>query len=234
MRAEFQKNYLMRYIILAAVCLGLGAYFAYDGFIGYPKKLEIAEAYEALADLPNDELEQRWKEVTTEHNWSSSLPTKKAEEIRGDIPGQYFWGVVNLIVGAPALFLFFKSRGSWVEAVDGGVTSSWGQTMKFADVKTLNKQRWEKKGIARATYKDGEVEGTFVFDDFKFDREAIGKMLCDLEDCLEPEQITGGISERDRKKANEENDTAEQMEDEAADPASDEQPEVQNREDHTG
>jgi hypothetical protein len=197
-RAEFQKSYLTRYLILAAVCLFMAAWFAYDGFIGYPQQLQYAEAYDELRDMEAASRVERWKEVSSQRGWPSDIPKKTADEIRSDITGQYVWGGLNLLAGLPALLFFLRCRGSWVEATDDGLTTSWGQTMRYADVTQLDKRRWQRKGIAKATYTSSE-QGTrvFVFDDFKFQREPLGKMLRDLEQVLAPEKIVGGPPESD-------------------------------------
>jgi len=195
LRASFQSSYLRRYMILAAVCLGMSAWFAYDGFIGYPAKLERSEAFAQLGDLPGRQLEDRWTEIAEENGWSKRRPEKSPEEIEGDIREQYFWSALTLLLGIPALYFLVRSRGSWVERTGDGIATSWGQAFKFADVTNLNKRRWERKGIAVAAYTDAGEGKTFTFDDFKFEREPLGKMLRDLESHLADEQITGGLSE---------------------------------------
>ena len=207
-RAEFQKNYLMRYLILATVCLFMAAWFAYDGLIGYPQKIPYAEAYDELLELESAQRVEKWKAIAKQNNWPNDVPTKTAEEIRSDIIGQYFWGGLNLLAGLPALLLYFRARGSWVEATADGLKTSWGQQVRFADVTKLDKRRWQRKGIARATYRSadsnassGGGERVFVFDDFKFQREPLGKLLRDLEAVLKPEQIVGGLPEEVSHKA---------------------------------
>ena len=203
-RAEFQKNYLVRYGILAGFCILLALWFAYDGFIGYPSKLPAAEAYDEIRDLEAEERFQRWEQILADNpGFPEDAPEKSASEINDDIVGQYFWSAIFSIVGIPALVLFFRSRGSWVEPTEDGLTTSWGQKLKFADVTRLNKRRWKDKGIAKATYIDGDQTKTFVFDDFKFEREPIGKMLRDLEAVLERDNIVGGPTEveNDEEKA---------------------------------
>ena len=207
-RAEFQKNYLMRYLILATVCLFMAAWFAYDGLIGYPQKVPYAEAYDELRELEAAERVDKWKAIAKQNDWPTVVPTKTAEEMRGELTGQYVWGGLNLLAGLPALFLYFRSRGSWVEATPDGLKTSWGQQVRFADVTKLDKRRWQRKGIARATYRptqanstSGGAERVFVFDDFKFQREPLGQMLRDLEAVLEPAQIVGGPPEADLHEA---------------------------------
>lgn len=208
MRAEFQKSYLTRYLLLATVCLGMSAWFAYDGFIGYPSQLKYAEAYDEIRELPSREIEQRWKDITAENNWPTTLPKKRAEEIRGDITGQYFWALLSAAVGIPALLLYFRSRGSWVESTEQGLRTSWGQEVDFSNVQQLNKHRWQKKGIAKALYQEGDQQRSFTFDDFKFDREPLGAMLRQLEAKLTDEQIVGGSREAEPKADEDEHENA--------------------------
>jgi len=195
-RANFQKNYLMRYLILAGVCLFLAAWFAYDGFIGYPRQLTYAREYGQLADLEPPERQAKWKEISAERGWSGATPEKEPAEIEDDIKGQYVWAFLNLVVGVPALLLYLRSRGSWVEATDTGLKTSWGQTVDFSKVTKLNKKKWSDKGIAKASYSDRHGQKVFVFDDFKYEREPLGRMLRELESQLTPEQIVGGPPEK--------------------------------------
>ena len=209
LRAEFQKSYLMRYALLAGFCLFLAAWFGYDGLVGYPSQLERAQAYDQLRKLDAEERQTKWDAIASEHGWPRTVPEKRAEEIEDAITGQYVWAGLCLIVGIPALVLLIRSRGRWVEETENGLTTSWGQTVDFSTVTSLNKRRWAKKGIARATYEQDGAAKTFVFDDFKFEREPLDKLLAKLETHLKPEQIVGGppeaSGEEDADKNKEEN-----------------------------
>lgn len=196
-RADFQGSYLRRYAIMAAICIGAGLWFAYDGFIGYPAKLPAAEAYDEIRDKDAEERIEEWREMAQENGWSKSTPKKTAEEVRDDIVGQYFWMSLCLIGGIPAVLYFLNCRGTWVEATEEGLKTSWGQNVNFANVSKLDKKRWAKKGIAKATYTEGEMQKTFVFDDFKYEREPLGDMLRRLEGILDREQIVGGPTEEE-------------------------------------
>ncbi|MCA9183835.1 MAG: hypothetical protein KDA51_20375, partial [Planctomycetales bacterium] len=62
-------------------------------------------------------------------------------------------------------------------------------------------KKWQRKGIAKATYTPvgGGSPGLFIFDDFKFEREPLGRMLRELEKQLLPEQIVGGPAEAEQE-----------------------------------
>ncbi|MBX3422106.1 MAG: hypothetical protein KF752_11185 [Pirellulaceae bacterium] len=204
-RANFQSSYLWRYLIMAIAGLFMALWFAFDGLVTYPKGLEYAEAYEQVAQNHTTEGERAkaWRELAASKGWPLEVPEKSARTIRNDIEGQYFFGVLSLLLGLPAAYLYWRSRGRWIESTEDGLVTSWGQRVRFADVQSLNKKRWDAKGIARATYIEGTSKRTFVFDDFKYDREALGQILRKLEAVLPEEKIVAGISEaqRDAQKA---------------------------------
>lgn len=194
-RANFQSSYLKRYLLLAGVLLPISLWFAYDGFIAWPLQHEYALKYETLRDLEPKEAKAQWEVITQENGWPSRVPKKKAEDIADSIIGQYVWGSLSFLAGSVALVYFLRSKGSWVEPTSSGLTTSWGQAFDFMRVIKLDKKKWETKGIAKATYRDKNVNRTFVFDDFKFDREPLGAILRNLEGTLDREQIVGGPPE---------------------------------------
>ncbi|MDZ4848762.1 MAG: hypothetical protein SGI77_05675 [Pirellulaceae bacterium] len=194
-RANFQQSYLNRYLLLAGVLLPIALWFAYDGFIGYPKELERARKYDPLRELEPKDKKVQWQAIAKENGWSMKEPKKKGDEIADSITGQYVWGSLFLLAGGIALIYYVRSRGSWVELTATGLKTSWGQKMDFTDVTQLDKKKWETKGIAKATYRENTLNRIFVFDDFKFDREPLGKILRQLESKILRSQIVGGPPE---------------------------------------
>jgi hypothetical protein len=208
-RADFQSTYLFRYILLGGAFLCMSLWFLYDGVIGYPSKLPIAQAYDKLRELEPAKRADEWQKIASERGWPREVPKKNAEQIEGDILGQYVFSALCGLVALPALIYLFRSRGTWVEGTEEGLTTSWGQSLKFADVKRLDKKKWAEKGIAKATYKNGSSTNVFVFDDFKYAREPLGKILRALEAVLSRDQIVGGPTELEadaQRKAEEQED----------------------------
>ncbi len=195
LRANFQTSYGWRYLMLTGGFLFAALFFAYDGFIGYPRKMVYAERYAELGDMETSEKQLAWKQITQENNWPRAVPVKTPEKIAEDIRGQYFYGIICLCVAIPPLVLYLRTKGSWIESTPTGLTTSWGQSLDYSKVTQLDKKRWANKGIAVATYPEGNLSRRFVFDDFKYEREPLGQMLRDLEQVLAPEQIVGGPPE---------------------------------------
>lgn len=197
LRANFQRRYLGRYLAMAGIGLFMSAWFAFDGFIGYPQEQLRSAAYEDLASKVEDkkELHQQWRDLARSKGWNVNTPKEKAAEFDNKIVGQFIFGSICFALSVPALFLLLRNRNQWIELNDQILTTSWGQTVDFQQVYLLNKRRWAHKGIAKAHYKDQGQECIFVFDDFKFDRKPTDEMLKHLETFLTADQIVGGPPE---------------------------------------
>jgi hypothetical protein len=196
LRANFQKSYSRRYLLLAGGFTFAALFFAYDGLIGYPHKKLVAERYAEIEEMEASERQKAWRQITEDNNWSRAVPGKTPEQIADDIRGQYFYGIIAMLIALPPAILYFRTRGSWIESTPQGLTTSWGQSLDFSKVIKLDKKRWVNKGIAVATYQDGSNVSRFVFDDFKYDREPLGQMLRELEQVLTPDRIVGGPPEK--------------------------------------
>jgi hypothetical protein len=205
LRANFQKSYLWRYLAMAGIGLFMAIWFAFDGLINYPREQKRSAAYEQLASEVSDTKERlaKWRDLAKSKGWSVDAPKEKAAEFENKITGQYIFGALCLLLAIPALITYVRSKNKWVESTDGGLTTSWGQSIQFGDVFELDKKRWANKGIAKAYYKSEGRVRYFVFDDFKFDRQPLGEILKQLESVLKPEQIVGGLPEEVQPEANE-------------------------------
>lgn len=196
LKANFDRSYLWRYWVIILMGLGSAAWFFYDATIGYPKKAKIAQAWEGLAELESGPRSERWREMAAEKGWPQEVPIKPSKEIEESIRFQYIYGAVATLIGAGMLGYLLIARNSWIEESPAGLTTSWGQTVDFSTVTKLNKRRWKDKGIARVDYLEDGKKRQFVFDDFKYERGAIGQLLQKLESQLPPERIVQPESER--------------------------------------
>ncbi len=211
LRADFQTSYLLRYALLGGAFLFMSLWFLYDGVIGYPSKLPIAKAYDELLTLEPAKRVTEWERISQEKGWPKEAPKKRAEQIEGDILGQYVFSAICGLIAIPAIVFLLRCRGSWIEETNEGLRTSWGQTVAFRNVTKLDKKKWADKGIAKAYYTEGNAQRVFKFDDFKFAREPLGEMLRKLEATLPRERIVGGPTEAesDAQRAAEENDADE-------------------------
>jgi hypothetical protein len=169
----------------------------YDGLIRYPQQLEMAKAYEVLPD--DRDRGRTWEEMTKENGWPVRPPSKSAEEIEGSIQQQFLFFAVCVVVGLICLFAWARPRGTWVEADEASIRNSSRQVVPLESIRTIDKRKWENKGIARLHYDvDGRLR-EFVLDDFKYDTQAMGAILTLAETNLTADQIVGDQLEREKK-----------------------------------
>jgi hypothetical protein len=211
-RADVHKPFFRKFLFVFLGCVGFGLWCLYDGLVAYPQQLTMAEAYEAL---PEDDRLDAWKTLAAENGWPTRTPSKSAEEIKHDIGSQFMMVVLCGICGIPALMMWLSGQGTYVEGDETLIRNSRGKEVPIDSIQSIDKRKWERKGIAKIRYDvDGKTK-TFVMDDFKYQREPMGKLMRIAEANLSPEQIDGDLLEREKDaQAAAEDDAAE---DDAAD-----------------
>ncbi|MBL9132625.1 MAG: hypothetical protein JNG86_15575, partial [Verrucomicrobiaceae bacterium] len=186
--------YFKRRAMMAALVAGFGAYFLYDGNVGYPKEIEIAkkkewfnkeflatfdEAKKAgtmeqwVADakakgMPTgtDGEPPKWVTYAASNNWKED-PHMFTER---EVAEQFYFGygclAMALVVGV--VVLLRKNTVLRGEA-DHFVTPD-GVKVAFADVFRVDKRKWDKQGLAYAWFKMGGEgkERKAVIDDLMY------------------------------------------------------------------
>ena len=147
--------------IFSAVMLAMGAWFAYDGYVTYPRHNELHRLH-VLDPVQNP------KDYAT-HN-ASSIRLQKM--LGGALPA----------VGIGLLaWTLYNSRGEYRLA--GDVLSVPGHPDVPLDYVTqIDKQKWDRKGIAYLDYAlpTGQ-KGRIRLDDFVYDRPPTDRILETLE-----------------------------------------------------
>ncbi len=200
-RANADGKFLLKFLIISIALLGWTLYCLYDGLVAYPKELERSNAYHpAIADIEDGELRnERWSASTTENNWKRLPLPDEPEKVRWSIKEQFIMAAGCTLVALPLLIWYFRKKSSWLESDGKSLNSSWGGTFDYENVTSIDKKRWEKKGIAQIQYKDGGEERQFKLDDLAYDRIVVDQILFDLETSVGHDKIVNGEPERDPK-----------------------------------
>jgi hypothetical protein len=177
-------------LFLGIAAMGFAAWSLYDGMIKYPAQRERALVLRQL--LKEDRLNE-WDSIARERGWPTADPGEPKSE--GEIYVQYFMAAVSGAIGLWLLWGVWRARGTWIESTDSGITSSWGQSLDYDRVVSVDKRKWRSKGIAKVTYSQNGRKRRFIVDDYKFDRHPTGQVLRDLESRIDPALITGGPPE---------------------------------------
>ena len=168
----------------------MGGWFLFDGLWTYPRQRERALEYQRLK---TENRLGEWASLAQERGWPAEDPGKP--KTQGDIVGQVAFVMLLAPPGLICLFCFLRARSRWIESTETGLRASWGQQLQFDQITSLNKQQWNKKGIAKVVYREGPRTRRLVLDDWKFESGATKAILREVESHIDAEQIVGGAPE---------------------------------------
>lgn len=135
MKLRLNHEFFIRHLFVTVLMFGLGCWFAYDGFIGYPSKSPQALYAEIeKSEAPSEEAALRV--------YTNAIQRQK------EFMALAF--LAALIIGGH-LFTIARIRISFDD--DGFSLSN--HRYAFADVAKVDDSLWAKKGICRITMTDG-------------------------------------------------------------------------------
>lgn len=200
-RADVSRGYLMRLGLVGLFCAFGGAWFLYDGLVGYPAWREQGFAYQEFmeenADLEELERENKWKEIAREKGWRERpLDEEKNIPISVEAINEQFYysGAAGLAgIGFLSRFAFMFRR--WIECDENHLRDKSGRETTYANITELNKKKWQNKGIAFVSYKTDAGTDRIRIDDFYFQRDPTRQILRKVEANIDPALITNGKPE---------------------------------------
>lgn len=200
MRANTEKKFLLKYLLIGVACTAFGGWAIYDVLIKYPAQIPRLEAWEKLlADesLDDEQRVQQYRELAQENGWSNKRPTgdETLKKLKENFIWNYGFIICGLGIGLPLIVWYLRNRNSWIELTDGNkITSSWGQTVDFDSITEFDKKNWQQKGIGIVYF---GVNGSqkFVIDDLKFDRRTTDQIVSTMEKAIGTDKIVNGAPE---------------------------------------
>lgn len=205
-RAENDPKYWRKFLIMGICALGFALYCLYDGIIGYPARREkgFAEFKQDYKSHFKDEKQQQLGLAEFEATaggeqrleWDHyahdrDIPSKP------DVIMQFIMATIMIVAGLFLISNPLRARDRWIEFGPEGLTSSWGDGIRPEQVELIDKRKWKGKGIAKVRYVTGNKRGTFVVDDYKFNRYRTDAILYLLEQQVDHEKIVNGAPEPD-------------------------------------
>jgi hypothetical protein len=160
---QYYRN--MRYIICAGL-IALGLWFAYDGFIGWPKKnQQIADIEAQHAQATRVGEVSKAAQLLEQRN---KLGEPKTDT---DLFFQKLLGFALPPLGiAVVIWALYRSRGEY--RLDGQTLHVPGHPpVPFENITDIDRHLWDRKGIAYISYDLGNgKQGRLKLDDFLYDR----------------------------------------------------------------
>ena len=194
-KATISPAYRWRLGLIGFACLGIGVWSLYDGFVTYPRQKEIAETFLEFKERKTENWQEEWEAHAEAKGWPIDDPGKPKSD--WDITVQFIFAGITFPIGLVYMIAFIRAGGRWIDADDGGLNTSWGQRVPFDTIVSVNKARWQAKGIAVVHYQEGSRARRVVLDDWKYMRKPTTELLKLVESHLNPDQIHGGPPESD-------------------------------------
>lgn len=189
-RATVSSDYRWRRLAgLMVLCLGMGGWFSYDGFVLYPHQRHIAQEFRRFEQ---EGRKDQWTDYAHERGWPDGREGPPIDRSELDIRFQQIMGVALAPVGLVLAYMFLMSFRRSIASDESGLVTDAGRQVPYEAITALNKRLWSRKGVAYVHYKHGGAAGLITLDDWKYDRQAIHQILRDVEARVRPEQIEGG------------------------------------------
>jgi hypothetical protein len=200
-RAETEKTFWLKFLIIGLATLGYGLWGAKDALLEGPKRVEQAKIWEPL--LNDDSLEEKdrmaqWEEVAKANDWSPARPEHniRIKDAKEFVVWNYGVLIVCSLIALPCLIWCLLSRGTWIESTENGLRSSAGQELSLKQITKIDKAKWDKKGIAIVHYKDElGSEKKFVIDDLKYQRQPTDLIMAWVEENVDESLVVNGRTE---------------------------------------
>ena len=189
-RADSDRSFYSRFLLIGAAFCAFALWFLYDGAVGYPAQNVLVRAHEKLNEEGRG---NEWLQFARDQGWSTDHPGELKDD--ADIFVQYIMAGMGATLGLSFFVYVLRNRGKWIESTQSGLTSSWGQSVDFDRVASVDKRQWKEKGIAKITYDDGRRTRRFTLDNYKFDRHLTTTILAQLEARIGAAKVVGGPPE---------------------------------------
>ena len=179
-------GYRWKHLIVAVVLIGVGGWFAYDGWIKWPNQNRRIEQIQRDKDAAQDANDQAKVDELAKQLASLKKHTDT------DILIQKL-----LAFTLPAFGLFW---GIWTLRETRGFYRMTGDTLEvpghppitYDNIRKIDKRKWDRKGIAFLHYELGNPPrpGVLKLDDFAYERGPTDQMLERIEKSLVLSQST--------------------------------------------
>lgn len=178
-QANIHSRYKFRIMALALILIGWGAWSLWDGMVAYPAHNQHrAASLEAMAQYRETHGSlQGWPQHARENGFALDPTTLKAE----GVTAQYVMAGLALPPGLALVGYFFVISRRWIRTDGEGLHTSWGRHAPWASLESVDKARWQRKGIAVIYYRDGDARRSITLDDWKYDTDATEQILAEVE-----------------------------------------------------
>ena len=205
LRTEINPRFLLRMGLVGLFCIGMTAYCFYDGMVAWPAQGERANAYlefkEQNFEVGEKDLFDLWKVEAEKRGWPAGVAGKEVTPYGKpktdiDLNGQFYMGGFTGLLGLFFLGRVLLNRGCWIEADENGLRSSEKREVQYDQVTSLDKKKWQSKGIAKVLYEVDGRKDKIVLDDCNYVRDSTNAILRQVEAAIGTDKIVNGKPEK--------------------------------------
>ncbi len=184
--AKMSASWAVRMLIAGLAFLGFGCWSVYDGKVKYPK---VQRAFEQC--VQEGRIEQ-WPSIAGQHGWKQEIKEERGpagERIRyiysaWDLRTQFIMAAICLPIGLYILGRLIYTAPRKVAADEEALYATSGARIPYAAIRTIDKKKWDRKGIAVVHYDLDGRPGKATIDDWIFKNAAA--VLTQVEKVLNP------------------------------------------------
>jgi len=138
MKLSLNREYAIRHLGVATLMAALCAWFVYDGAVAYP----------AMSDA-------EFKENVLHNLEYADFPKKRRETTNRQFQFACVVGLAAIVI-AGGVWRAKRKTLEWDDAAMNGTLTN-GRPLPFQDVSSIDRSRWDRKGILVVHAKDGRA-----------------------------------------------------------------------------
>jgi hypothetical protein len=177
--AEPEVGYRWKHLMMALLMIAGGLWFAYDGWINWPRMNEMAVKIEK-------QLEAAQHAKPIDDNKVTELSKEKDKYIKHTSTDILFQKILATVLPAIGLFWLVwtikDTRGRY--RLSGDTLYVPGHPpVSFSAIRRIDKRKWDRKGIAYLHYEHGvpATPAVLKLDDFAYERRPTDEILKRIE-----------------------------------------------------
>lgn len=168
--------------IMAILLIAGGAWFGYDGFVGYPREnQQLRQINEQLAEAQKSQDSERIRELSEQQKKFKRHSGELAHSDMDILIQKVLCFVLPPIGLLVLVWTFYNSRGAF-RMSDQTLHAPGHPPVPVDAIRKIDKRKWDRKGIAYLDYElpDGKT-GTIKLDDFVYDRQPMDAIYAQIE-----------------------------------------------------
>ena len=161
--ARINPPWLYKWLIVAAGLILFGGWCLYDATVAYPEHNRHVQAFQEFQDAGRME---QWPEYARQQGWSAEAPGEPKSGF--DIWSQWVMLGICWSLAAAALILAGLHYNKKLIADATHLHGANGKSVPYESITSIDKERWDSKGIAVAHYEMDGRKGRIKIDDWVF------------------------------------------------------------------